>query len=162
MHKQKKNLKIKKEFIILLATISILIIILIILIKSFSLPNVGKIENGKAVYIDKIAIVNKSKNNIVIEFNNNQDYIDNCIMTKKIYNDLKNKQTRYQLPISDYSKLKDLTPKEIYNIDKSLELGLVKEDAIYADFFAKTCGFKNERELMKYTKAVMKLANKEK
>lgn len=30
------------------------------------------------------------------------------------------------------------------------------------DYFAVTCGFKNKKELLKYTKAVFDLANKEK
>lgn len=158
MNKQKRCFKLKKEFFILLAVI--FLIISIIVIKSFSLPNVGKIEDGRVVYIDKISNVTKSKHNIVIEFENNHNYIDNCIMTKNLYNEFRNGNSKYELDISEYSKLKDLTTKEIYNIDKSLELGLIKEDTMYADYFAITCGFKNKKELMKYTKAVMKLANK--
>lgn len=46
------------------------------------------------------------------------------------------------------------------NNNKSLQLKLVKEDDSYTDYYAMTCGFKNKKELMKYTKAVIKLANK--
>ena len=52
--------------------------------------------------------------------------------------------------------------KESYNINKAIQIGVVKEDAIYADYFAKTCGFENKKELLKYTKAVFELADKEK
>ena len=46
------------------------------------------------------------------------------------------------------------------NINKAIQTGVVKEDTIYADYFAKTCGFENKKE--KYTKAVFELADKEK
>ena len=35
-----------------------------------------------------------------------------------------------------------------------------QEDDSYTDYYAMTCGFKNKKELMKYTKAVIKLVNK--
>ena len=35
-------------------------------------------------------------------------------------------------------------------------------DDKYTKYFAMTCGFDSKNELMKYTKAVMKLASKEK
>ena len=52
--------------------------------------------------------------------------------------------------------------KESYNINKAIQIGVVKEDTSYADYFAKTCGFENKKELLKYTKAVFELADKEK
>lgn len=64
--------------------------------------------------------------------------------------------------MKDYAKLSTLTAKESYNINKAMQMGIVREDETYSDYFAKTCGFKNKKELMKYTKAVIKLANKEK
>ena len=65
-----------------------------------------------------------------------------------------------QITVKDYSKLSNLSAKENYNINKSLQLKLVKEDDSYTDYYAMTCEFKNKKELMKYTKAVIKLANK--
>ena len=51
---------------------------------------------------------------------------------------------------------------ESYHINEAIQTGVVKEDTIYADYFAKTCGFENKKELLKYTKAVFELADKEK
>lgn len=64
--------------------------------------------------------------------------------------------------LSSNKKIKMQTKRESYNINKAIQIGVVKEDAIYADYFAKTCGFKNKKELLKYTKAVFELADKEK
>ena len=41
-------------------------------------------------------------------------------------------------------------------------MNYIDEDTSYIDYFAMTCGFKNKKELMKYTKAVINLASKEK
>ena len=43
-----------------------------------------------------------------------------------------------------------------------MQLKLVDEDDKYTKYFEMTCGFDSKNELMKYTKAVMKLASKEK
>ena len=50
--------------------------------------------------------------------------------------------------------------KYMINLKVMIQLKLVKEDDSYTDYYAMTCGFKNKKELMKYTKAVIKLANK--
>ena len=75
---------------------------------------------------------------------------------------IKNTDPRYSLTIKDYFKLNDISAKENYNINKSLQMNYIDEDTSYIDYFAMTCGFKNKKELMKYTKAVINLASKEK
>ena len=70
------KLKIKKKTIIIISTI-FLVIIVFIIINILKTPNVGSIKNGKANYIDRIANVTKSEDNIVIEFKNNEELIDN-------------------------------------------------------------------------------------
>ena len=125
-------------------------------------PNVGKIKNGKAKYIDRIENVTKYEDSVIIEFKNSEELIDNCIMTNELYDKLKNNTPLYNINVEDYAKLSTLTAKESYNINKAMQIGLVEKDESYTDYFAKTCGFKNKKELLKYTKAVIKLANKEK
>ena len=142
---KKTKLKIKKlskKQIIIISSI-LLIVILIIVLLSLKEPYVGKIKDGKAVYIDRVknVTVYPEKNKTLIEFENNEELIDNCIISNEIYD-----------------KFKSNDP--LYNINKSLQLKLVKEDDSYTDYYAMTCGFKNKKELMKYTKAVIKLANK--
>lgn len=156
--KIKLEFKQKKQLIIISSILLVIIIFLIIMITK--MPNVGSIKNGKANYIDRIANVTKTKDNIVIEFKNNEELIDNCIMTKEIYDKFKENDSLYNISVKDYLGLEGISSKESYNINKAVKLKLVKEDTKYADCFEITCGFKNKKELMKYTKAVIILANK--
>ncbi len=160
---KKYKLKINKKQIIIISC-ALLTIILVIIIMNTKTPNVGKIKNGKAEYIDRIVNVTnyKDKNKVIIEFENNKELIDNCFMTTELYEQFKNNESRYNLTIKDYFKLNDLSAKENYNINKSLQMNYIDEDTKYIDYFAMTCGFKDKKELLKYTKAVIKLASKEK
>ena len=160
---KKRKLKIKKKQIIIISCVLLVILLVIILITTSNVK-VGKIKNGKALYIDRIVNVTnyKDKNKVVIEFENNKELIDNCIITTELYEQFKNKDAKYNLIIKDYLKSNDISAKENYNINKSLQMKYIDEDTSYMDYFAMTCGFKNKKELMKYTKSVIKLANKEK
>ena len=161
---KKKKLKIKKlskKKIIIISSILLFVIVIIILISSKE-PYVGKIKDGKAIYIDRVKNVTVYPENkkTLIEFENNEELIDNCIISNEIYDKFKNNDPLYNITVKDYSKLSNLSAKENYNINKSLQLKLVKEDDSYVDYYAMTCGFKNKKELLSYTKAVIKLANK--
>ena len=155
----KKKLKVRNIIIVSI----IFVILIVIFILCFNKVNVGKIENGKAVYSDIVENVTKYDDKIIIEFNNKYDLIDNCIITTELYNKFKdNSVDIYNLTLKDYDKLSTLSAKESYNIHKAIDLKLVTENTKYTDYFAVTCGFKNKKELLKYTKAVFDLANKEK
>ena len=158
---KKVKLKIKKQGIMLILGIFLIILLIVVLIK-LNNPKVGKIKNGKVEYIDRIVNVTyyKETDKIIIEFKNDKELIDNCFMTSEIYEKFKNNDPRYNLTVKDYFKLNDLSAKENYNINKALQKSYVKEDTIYTDYFTMTCGFKNKKELMKYTKAVMKINKK--
>ena len=158
---KKQKLKIKKKQIIIISCVLLVILLVIILITTSNVK-VGKIKNGKALYIHRIVNVTnyKDKNKVVIEFENNKELIDNCIITTELYEQFKNKDAKYNLTIKDYLKSNDISAKENYNINKSLQMKYIDEDTSYMDYFAMTCGFKNKKELMKYTKSVIKLANK--
>ena len=156
----KKKVKLNKKAIILIASVLtlLLIVLLIFLLKDV---NVGKIVNGKAEYIDRIVNVTKYENNTIIEFENDYEYIDNCIVTTEIYNKLKKDDPLYNISVLDYSKLKDISNKEAYNINRALQDKVVKESDKYHEYFSKTCGFKNKKQLIKYIEAVIKLSKKE-
>ena len=162
MKKTKLKLKkLSKKKITIILSIFLIVTLIIVLLSSRE-PYVGKIKDGKAVYIDivKNVTVYLENKKALIEFENNEELIDNCIISNEIYDKFKNNDPLYNITVKDYSKLSNLSAKENYNINKSLQLKLVKEDDSYTDYYAMTCGFKNKRELMKYTKAVIKLANK--
>ena len=153
--------KLSKKKITIILSIFLIVILIIVLLSSRE-PYVGKIKDGKAVYIDRVKNVTVYPENkkTLIEFENNEELIDNCIISNKIYDKFKNNEPLYNITVKDYSKLYNLSAKENYNINKSLQLKLVKEEDSYADYYAMTCGFKNKKELLSYTKAVIKLANK--
>lgn len=158
----KNKIKAKKRKIIILFALIICLIVAIIILIPKSV-NVGKInKDGKAEYIEQVANVTKYENKKIIEFKNDYELIDNGIITTEIYEKMKNNDNIYNLTLKEYLRLGDLSAKESYNINKAIQTGIVKEDTIYADYFAKTCGFKNKKELLKYTKAVFELADKEK
>ncbi len=144
-------------------TIILFIIIITIFIMIFKPVYVGKInKDGKVEYIDRVVNVTKYSNKIVIEFKNNYDLIDNGIITTEIYKRIKNNDNIYNLTVTEYLRLGDISPKESYNINKAIEKCIVNKDTLYKEYFAKTCGFKNKSELLKYTKRVIELSNKEK
>lgn len=153
--------KLSKKKITIILSILLIVILIIVLLSSRE-PYVGKIKDGKAIYIDRVKNVTVYPENkkTLIEFENNEELIDNCIISNEIYDKFKNNDPLYNITVKDYSKLSNLSAKENYNINKSLQLKLVKEDDSYADYYAMTCGFKNKKELLSYTKAVIKLANK--
>ena len=153
--------KLSKKKITIILSIFLIVILIIVLLSSRE-PYVGKIKDGKAVYIDRVKNVTVYPENkkTLIEFENNEELIDNCIISNEIYDKFKNNDPLYNITVKDYSKLSNLSAKENYNINKSLQLKLVKENDSYSDYYAMTCGFKNKKELLSYTKAVIKLANK--
>lgn len=141
----------------------IIIAIVVVIITTNTNINVGKInKEGKAEYIERVVNVTKYENKKIIEFKNEYELIDNGIITTEIYEKMKADDAIYNLSVKDYMRLEGLTAKESYNINKAIQLKIITEDTNYADYFAKTCGFKNKKELLKYTKAVFKLADKEK
>lgn len=153
-----------KQKTFLAIMVCILLLGIFFAIKKTTKITVGKVVNGKVEYIDRISSVtfNKEKNIVTIEFKNNQELIDNCIMTSKLYDDFKNNDSLYNISIKDYLKQDNISDKEKYNINKSIKMKLVTEQTNYIEYFALTCGFKNKKELMKYTEATIDLAKQEK
>lgn len=154
----------KKQKTFIAIMVCILLLGIFFVIKKTTKITVGKVVNGKVEYIDRISSVtfNKEKDMVTIEFKNNQELIDNCIMTSELYNNFKNNDSLYNISIKDYLKQDNISDKEKYNINKSIQMKLVTEETNYIDYFALTCGFKNKKELMKYTEATIDLAKQEK
>ena len=148
--------KLSKKKITIILSIFLIVILIIVLLSSRE-PYVGKIKDGKAVYIDRVKNVTVYPENkkTLIEFENNEELIDNCIISNEIYDKFKNNDPLYNITVKDYSKLSNLSAKENYNINKSLQLKLVKEEDSYADYYVMTCGFKNKKELFSYLYTVV-------
>lgn len=158
-----KKIKLNRKLLHTICILLFVIAVIFAIIMVFKPVNVGKInKNGKAAYIERIANVTKNENNMIIEFKNKYELIDNGVITTEIYKKLEGKNSIYNLTLKDYLRLGDISAKESYNINKAIQTNIVKEDTIYADYLAKTCGFKNKKQLLKYIKAVVKLKDKEK
>lgn len=158
----KKKIKLNKNLICTIGVLLLIIAVIFAIITIFKPANVGKInKDGRAEYIERVVNVTKYPDKKIVEFKNNYELIDNGIITTEIYDKLKDDDNLYNLTVTEYLNLRDISAKESYNINKAIQTGVVKEDTIYADYFAKTCGFKNKKELLKYTKAVFELADKE-
>lgn len=163
MTKTRKKIKLNKKLVCIIGILLFLVAVIFVNIMIFKPVNVGKInKEGKAEYIEKVVNVSKYPNKKIVEFKNNYELIDNGIITTEVYEKLKNNDNIYNLTVTEYLRLGDISSKESYNITKAIQTGIIKEDTIYADYFAKICGFKNKKELLKYTKAVFELAQKEK
>lgn len=161
--KTRKKIKLNKKLVCTIGVLLLIIAVIFAIIMIFKPVNVGKInKEGKAEYIERVANVTKYPDKKIVEFKNNYELIDNGIITTEIYEKFKNNDNIYNLTVTEYLRLRDISSKESYNINKAIQTGVVKEDTIYADYFAKTCGFENKKELLKYTKAVFELADKEK
>ena len=159
----KKKVKLNNKVIRNICGLIFLVVFIFSIVMIFKPVNVGKInKEGKAEYIDKVVNVTKYDDKKIVEFKNDYELIDNGIITTDIYEKLKNNDNIYNLTVTEYLRLGDISAKESYNINKAIQTGVIKEDTTYADYFAKTCGFKDKKELLKYTKAVFKLADKEK
>ena len=157
----KKKIKLNPKLVCAIVVLLLIIAVIFVIIMLFKPVNVGKInKDGKAEYIERVVNVTKYPDKKIVEFKNNYELIDNGIITTEIYEKLKNNDNIYNLTVTEYLRLGDISAKESYNINKAIQTGIVKEDTIYADYFAKTCGFKNKKELLKYIKAVFELADK--
>ena len=78
--------------------------------------NVGKInKEGKAEYIERVANVTKYPDKKIVEFKNNYELIDNGIITTEIYEKFKNNDNIYNLTVTEYLRLRDISSKESYN-----------------------------------------------
>ncbi len=152
--KRKLNKKLIAVILIILIVISFIIVI------NSKNVYVGKIKDGKVKYIDRIENVTTTKDKVIIEFKNDEELIDNCIMTNELYDKFKKNDDLYNISVKDYNELRTISAKESYNLNKAVQMKLVSENDKYVDYFAMTCGFKDKNELMKYTKAVLKLAKK--
>ena len=157
----KKKINLNKKLVCTIVVLLLIIAVIFVIIMLFKTVNVGKInKEGKAEYIERVVNVTKYPDKKIVEFKNNYELIDNGIITTEIYEKLKNNDNIYNLTVTEYLRLGDISAKESYNINKAIQTGIVKEDTIYADYLAKTCGFKNKKELLKYIKAVFELADK--
>ena len=115
--KTRKKIKLNKKLVCIIGILLFLVAVIFVNIMIFKPVNVGKInKEGKAEYIEKVVNVTKYPNKKIVEFKNNYELIDNGIITTEIYEKLKNNDNIYNLTVTEYLRLGDISSKESYKI----------------------------------------------
>lgn len=152
-----KKTKLKKSAIIVLTLVCLIVIGLIIFLSWNSEISAGKIVDGKVVYSDKIETASEASTK-VIEINSiNKKVLDTVIITPERLDAIKNKDKLYSMQLKDYIKRSETPNRDIYNINKAIELKIVKEDDPFIKFLYKVTGFKNEKQFIKFCEDAFKL-----
>ena len=119
--KTRKKIKLNKKLVCIIGILLFIVAVIFVNIMIFKPVNVGKInKEGKAEYIEKVVNVSKYPNKKIVEFKNNYELIDNGIITTEIYEKLKNNDNIYNLTVTEYLRLGDISSKESYNITKAI------------------------------------------
>ena len=109
---QEKELKLNKKQLSTIGVLILIIAVIFIIIMIFKPVNVGKInKEGKAEYIERVANVTKYPDKKIVEFKNDYELIDNGIITTEIYEKLKNNDNIYNLTVTEYLRLGDISSK---------------------------------------------------
>ena len=158
-----KNKK-KKEGVSLILIVFILIVItaigIIITINCTKKDRkAGYIENGEVVYSD--LIINKSYNEEskvkILELKTEYSELNNLIITNKMIEKIKKNSDEYSRTLKDVLEDKKTSNRDVYNIEKAIELNCVKEDTKMADYYWKITGFKNLNKLIEFCEEAFEL-----
>ena len=108
--KTKKRVKLNKKQLSTIGVLILIIAFVFAIIMIFKPVNVGKInKEGKAEYIERVANVTKYPDKKIVEFKNGYELIDNGIITTEIYEKLKNNDNIYNLTVTEYLRLGDIS-----------------------------------------------------
>ena len=135
----------------------ILILVGILVFNKCYYEKAGKIKDGKVIYSDKITITNKHKDKEIIEIKSVDKFIDNLIITNIELEDMKVNKEKYNRTLKDVLSDDNIHSKDVYNINKAIELDLVTEDTKLIDYYAKITGLKNKKVFIKFCEDAFKL-----
>lgn len=153
-----KKIKLKKPIII--GIIGLLVVGLIIFFILNRRVSAGKVVNGRVKYSEKIRTASESSTK-VIEINSiNQDKLDTVIITSEKLKAIKNKDKLYSMKLKDYLKIDGVSNRDIYNVQKAIELKIVKEDDTLIKFLYKVTGFKSQKQFVKFCEDAFELMEK--
>lgn len=134
----------------------IIIILAAIIIYFNSRIYVGKITNNGIVFPSYIEdAIMWDKDDKEVTFKNNIEDINSCNITSLVYTDLV--EGKYDIKIS---KFPNMSNEDKIIIDKLISMKMINNNTLYSKYLAIKCGFKDKKELIKYTKAVFDLLEK--
>lgn len=154
-----KKLKLKKSAILIIVAAIMITFLIIFLILNRNI-SAGKVVNGKVVYSDKIRTASKASTK-VIEINSiDKSRLDTVIITSEKLNAIKNNDKLYDMQLKDYLKKDGVSNRDIYNINKAIELKIVKENDSLLEFLYKVTGFKSEKQFVNFCEDALGLLDK--
>ena len=157
-----RSKKSPKRIIIVLLLL-IIVIAIIIVVRRNNRIKYGYIDNGKVVYSN--LIINKSYNAekelAVIEIKAKREELNSIIITNEILEKMKNEKDDFTKKINEIISDETLSSREKYNIQKAIELGLIKEEDNYEQYYITVTGFKNKKKFIKFCNKCFQLLEKE-
>lgn len=122
----------------------------------------GYIEHEEVVYSQKIINkrFNKVENIKTIEIDSMHEEIDSIIMTNKIVEQIKS-NNEYKRTLQEVLQDDDISNRDLYNIEKAIELGLVNENTKIKEYYAIVTGFKNSKNFIKFCENAFELIEKD-
>lgn len=74
---------------------------------------------------------------------------------------MKAEDARYTSSLENILKDEETSNKEIYNINKAIELRIINKDDTYGMFLTRVAGFKNTKQFIKFCENAFELMNQE-
>ena len=164
MSKNKKKKKGIPLYALILVILGIVLIFIFINKNLNKETNAGNISNGKVNYSEMIVNkrFNKDTSIKIIEIDTVDDQINNVVMTNKKIEKIKNNTDEYTRTLKEVLEDTKTISRDIYDINKAIELGYVDENTKYCDYYAKITGFKNTNNFIKFCENAFKLMEKDK
>ena len=157
-------MKKKNKGMPLILIFFLVIVFIIISIMLFKHKNeAGYIKKGEVFYSEKIINKRYNKTNEIktIEIKSIDEEIDSVLITNEKIEEIKNNDEYYTRMLSDVLQDSDTPNREIYNINKSIELGYVSDDSKLYEYYFKITGFKNYNDFVKFCEDVFDLMEKD-
>ena len=157
-------MKKKNKGMPLILIFFLVIVFIIISIMLFKHKNeAGYIKKGEVFYSEKIINKRYNRTNEVktIEIKSVDEEIDSILITNKKVEEIKNNDEYYTRMLKEVLQDNDTPNREIYNINKSIELGYVNDDTKLYEYYFKITGFKNYNDFIKFCEDVFDLMEKD-
>ena len=156
---KKKN----KGMPLILIFLLIIVFIIVGIILFNHKDEAGYIKKGEVFYSEKIINKRYNRTNEVktIEIKSVDEEIDSILITNKKVEEIKNNDEYYTRMLKEVLQDNDTPNREIYNINKSIELGYVNDDTKLYEYYFKITGFKNYNDFVKFCEDVFDLMEKD-
>lgn len=154
-----KKLKIKKSVIIIFIALILIIGLTIFLILNRNI-SAGKVVDGKVEYSKRIETASQSSTKVIEIKSIDEEKLDTVIITSEKLKAIKNNDKLYSMKLKDVLKETGTSNRDIYNINKAIELKIVKEEDTYLTFLYKVSGFRTKKQFINFCEDAFELMDK--